>query len=175
MRRELIVLLLVTAIAAAAGCGSGDSTPAPVSPTIDEQAQDIATPLVPPPPPPPPLAVTPAAPAEETAAEKPEEKPKVVRKEAVAGVGKKGHGYGQGLIATPLAAYFRSRERMAFEVQIPKSMQIYKGIHGRAPKTHEEFMEKIIKENLIELPELRPGHRYVYDPKTEQLMVEHPR
>ena len=33
---------------------------------------------------------------------------------------------------------------------------------------------KIIKANNIHLPELPDGDRYMYDPKTEQLMVESP-
>ena len=36
-------------------------------------------------------------------------------------------------------------------------------------------MEKIIKAGGIRLPPLPPGHRYVYDPATEQLLVEQPR
>ena len=46
---------------------------------------------------------------------------------------------------------------------------------GRNPESHEEFMEKIVKFNQIKLPELPPGHKYVYDPATEQLMVERPK
>jgi len=53
-------------------------------------------------------------------------------------------------------------------------MRLYKAMNGHAPKTHEEFMEKIIKENRIQLPELPPGHRYRYYPEQEELMVEHP-
>ncbi len=34
-------------------------------------------------------------------------------------------------------------------------------------------MQRIIKENMIKLPDLPPGDRYVYDPKREELMVEH--
>ena len=43
-----------------------------------------------------------------------------------------------------------------------------------APKDNDEFMQRIIKENHIKLPELPEGDRYMYDPKTEQLMVESP-
>ena len=35
-------------------------------------------------------------------------------------------------------------------------------------------MEKIIKENMIKLPELPEGHKYVYDPMLKTLMVEKP-
>ena len=53
-------------------------------------------------------------------------------------------------------------------------MKLFKASEDRAPKSHEEFMEKIIKANNIHLPELPDGQRYQYDPKTEQLMVESP-
>ena len=36
-------------------------------------------------------------------------------------------------------------------------------------------MENVIKANQIKLPVLPPGHKYVYDPATKQLMVERPK
>ena len=35
-------------------------------------------------------------------------------------------------------------------------------------------MDRIIKENNIRLPTLPTGNRYVYDPKTGELMIEKP-
>ena len=90
-------------------------------------------------------------------------------------MGKKGRGYGKGVIATPAASLWATRERLVFEVQIPEAMKLFKATEDRAPKSHEEFMEKIIKANNIHLPELPDGDRYMYDPKTEQLMVESPK
>jgi hypothetical protein len=89
------------------------------------------------------------------------------------GVGKKGRGYGAGMVTTPIAAYFSVRERLAFD-QVAHAMDLYKATNEHGPKSHEEFMEKIIKENGIKLPQLPAGERYLYDPKTEQLMVERP-
>ena len=95
------------------------------------------------------------------------------RVKAEVGVGAKGHDYGEGIVATPLAAYFSAKERIAFDIQIPHAMQLYKAMHdGHGPKTHEEFMKDIIKEGGIKLPALRPGDRYLYDPAREELMVE---
>jgi hypothetical protein len=113
------------------------------------------------PPPPPPLAAAPA------------ETPSANAVKAEPGVGKKGRGYGPGLITTPVAAYFSIQERLAFD-QVAHDMELYKAEKGHAPTSHEEFMEKIIKEGGIKLPQLPAGHRYLYDPKTEQLMVERP-
>jgi hypothetical protein len=92
---------------------------------------------------------------------------------AAAGVTGKGN-YQPGLITTPVSIYFRVQERLIFEVQIPHAMQLFEAENGYKPRSHEEFMEKIIKANNLELPDLPPGHRYVYDPERGELMVEHP-
>jgi hypothetical protein len=115
-----------------------------------------------------PAAVAPPAPTP------PPEAEKKVEKKAEVGVGKKGRGYGKGVVATPAASLFAVRERLVFEVQIPEAMKLFKATEDRAPKSHEEFMEKIIAANNIKLPELPDGDRYRYDPKTAQLMVESP-
>jgi hypothetical protein len=90
------------------------------------------------------------------------------------GVGAKGRGYSPGLITTPVSVFFRTQERITFQIAIPHAMNLYKASNGSAPKTHEEFMEKIIKEQRIKLPDLPQGQRYIYDPAKEELMVEHP-
>jgi hypothetical protein len=103
------------------------------------------------------------------------EKPAATREKAAVGVGEKGRGYGLGPVAVPIAALFSTKnERVPFDIQIPKTMQLYKAEKGHAPKTHDEFMNEIIKKGQISLPQLPPGHKYVYDPEQEQLMVETP-
>jgi hypothetical protein len=101
--------------------------------------------------------------------------PQTVVQKAEMGVGQKGRDYGTGPVAKPAAAYFAARERIAFDIQIPHAMNLFKSVEGRTPKSHEEFMEKIVRANQIQLPKLPEGHRYVYDPKQEQLMVERPK
>jgi hypothetical protein len=98
----------------------------------------------------------------------------VARKKAEVGVGKKGD-YRPGLITTPLRAYWKAQERIAFEIQIRHALDLYKATNGNFPKTQEEFDQQIIKANMIKLPELPQGHRYVYDPEQGELMVEYPR
>ena len=99
------------------------------------------------------------------------------REVAGVGVGKKGRklekhkGTGQ-IIAQPAVSYFRAKEKIVFEIVIPKNMQLFQATNGRFPKSHEEFMKEIIEFGQIQLPELPEGGRYVYDPKTHQLMVE---
>ncbi len=90
---------------------------------------------------------------------------------AQVGVGRKGKSYGGGIITEPASQYWKAKEQIAFKIQIPSGMNTFKALNDRAPASHEEFMEKIINEGRIELPELPLGKRYEYDPKTEQLMV----
>jgi hypothetical protein len=147
------------------GVSSGQKTPPPPPPPPSTSAvPPSGTSSLPPPPPPPPATATPSPAAEV---------PSANAVKAEAGVGKKGRGYGAGMVTTPIAAYFRVQERLAFD-QVTHAMDLYKATNEHGPKSHEEFMEKIIKENGIKLPQLPAGERYLYDPKTEQLMVERP-
>jgi hypothetical protein len=93
------------------------------------------------------------------------------------GVGQAGRSLDQyeGVTVTPVKALFATRERLVFEVQIPQALNLFNATEGRNPKSHEEFMEKIVKANNIQLPELPPNNRYIYDPKTNELMVEQPK
>jgi len=102
------------------------------------------------------------------------EEPELEREVAKAGVGKKGRNYGGGIISEPVHQYFHQSQRIEF-MKITGAMKMYKGEHGYFPKTEEEFMSKIVKFNSIELPELPEGERYVYDPKSGELMVERPK
>lgn len=115
--------------------------------------------------------------AELEAEKQPKPEPEMISEVATVGSGKKGHGYGGGMITEPVRAYFRTRERVVFEITIPNAMKTFKAIDpkGKGPASHEEFMEKIIRENAIELPALPDGWRYRYDPETEDLMVERPK
>ena len=72
---------------------------------------------------------------------------------------------------SPVQPYFRATDLNALRIQIPDAVRLYKATHGSAPKSHEEFMQKIVKENNIHLPELPPGRRYLYAPDREELMV----
>jgi hypothetical protein len=119
------------------------------------------------------VAVQPGAtaPADQAAAGDPAN-----RETAQVGVGKRGRDYEPGFITTPIAAYFTTGDRIAFEVQIPSAMKLYKAAHNnKGPKTHEEYFDVIIKENAVQLPDLPAGDSYIYDPKTEELMVQHPK
>ncbi len=109
-------------------------------------------------------------------ADTPTAEPEVARDVARVGVGRKGRGYGGGLVSEPARQFFGIRERLVFDAQIPQALNTYKALDpaGKGPKTHDEFMAKVIKENGIQLPELPDGQRYVYEAESETLMVERP-
>lgn len=97
---------------------------------------------------------------------------RVLEKAAVGATGK--GNYEPGLTTTPLNVYFTVKERVVYEIAIPQALALYEATNGFKPKTQEIFMKEIIEFNKIELPALPEGHRYVYDPKLGELMVEHP-
>lgn len=138
-------------------------------------AEAKTAPVVPPAAPPtiPPAAAPPAAPPPATSAPNSEQ---VVAKQ---GVGIKGRSLDEyeGVVVTPVKSLFAARERVVFDIQIPQALQLYKANdpQGAGPKTHEQFMAEVIAANNIKLPQLPDKHRYLYDPKTEQLMVERPK
>ncbi|NLS91855.1 MAG: hypothetical protein GXX96_06700 [Planctomycetaceae bacterium] len=102
--------------------------------------------------------------------EAPEPAPQPERKKAEAGVTGRGN-YGGGFGTTALSTRVRVQEKLEF-LQVDQALNLYKASTGALPKTHEEFMEKIIKANQINLPQLQPGDKYIYDPEKGQLMVE---
>jgi hypothetical protein len=114
-----------------------------------------------------------AAPANEPAAE--EDAPGEGETKSPIGASGKGQDYGgPGFVTTPIETLFRIEDRVIFQAQIPNNMKIYKAQHNnKGPKTQEEFMEAIIKEGGITLPELPDGEAYWYNPKTEELLVRH--
>jgi hypothetical protein len=103
------------------------------------------------------------APAASQASEEPQ------RKKAKAGVTGRGN-YGGGMGTASLSALVRVQEKVEFQ-QVEYALKLYKAQHGELPKSHEEFMDKIIKFNNIKLPELQPGDEYLYDPDEGELFV----
>jgi hypothetical protein len=169
------VLLSIAGLLMLTGCGGHESSPPAATPPAAVNA--------PPPPPPPPPAPTessaPAAPVapppSATANDAPPAAPNAPepeRQKADVGIGSKGH-YQQGILTTPLSVYFRAEEMVTFQMKIPKVMQLFQATENRLPKSQAEFMQ-LLKDNDIVLPQLPPGRRYFYDPKTGELMVEEP-
>ena len=108
--------------------------------------------------------------------------PETVRVKAEAGVTGKGqydHGSGEkpmDILLVPLQQHFRVQERIAFDIQLKHTEDLYKAAHdNKLPPTHEEYMKEIIEAGQVKLPQLPDGHKYVYDPEKQQLMVEKPK
>ncbi len=176
MRISFIPFALVIGILA--GCEESPSNNAPASPATPPPSATAQTPA---PPPPPPANAQPAAPpiapqASLAGANTPQTPPPgMIAEKADVGSGDKGRGYGEGFIATPVATYFAARERIMFSIQIPEFIKAYEFEHDlKGPKSNEEFMEKIIKKNHVQLPTLPPGHKYWYDAKDGTLKVLRP-
>lgn len=155
MRFQTSIGLVAIGLALCAGCetrppGASDTSatePAPLEPA--------------------PQAAAPAAP------------PEMVREEATVGVGKRGGDLPVeprpvDIITTPTNVYFAAKEQIAFNIQVPQALDLYKASEGRGPQSEQEFFDKVIKANNIQLPELPEGHKYVFDVEQQQLMVEHP-
>ncbi|MCL2745257.1 MAG: hypothetical protein FWE67_15555 [Planctomycetaceae bacterium] len=188
MRTTILVVSLVVLLPVLSGCDLAK----PQAPVADMPVQ--TTPAVQPATPPAPqeesasaespdttVAEMPGAALTEQSAQ-PEQPEGTERVKADVGAGKKGH-YGQkggeaatDIITVPIATLFRAQEITAYRIKVPQAMQLYKASNdGKAPATHEEYWEKIIKANEITLPQLPDGQRYVYDPATEGLLIEKPK
>ncbi|MGA2797506.1 MAG: hypothetical protein ABSE63_08015 [Thermoguttaceae bacterium] len=181
MHHKLFIIALLLVLTA--GCGSSTSqntAQPPDEKAASTQAETKKVEAPKPPPAPPDEAFTaaeqkPVPPPKAKGPVSPTPPPGMTMEKAQVGSGDKGRGYGGGIIGTPVSTYFAAKERIMFEIQIPECLRAYKFENDfKGPKTNEEFMEKVIKKNGIQLPTLPPGHSYIYDPKEEQLMVIRP-
>jgi hypothetical protein len=160
---------------------TGCDQPPPASPGTSSSV--VATP--PPPPPPPPVedsSTTPSLkggsqPSGADQAASATEDESVERVKAEPGVGIRGRSLDpyEGVIVTPVKAFFAARERIAFVAQFQHQYDIYKAMTGEVPKDFDELKAKVLDPYQIKLPQLPPGHRYVWDAEKEELQVERPR
>ena len=54
---------------------------------------------------------------------------------------------------------------------IHQSVEMFRATNGRYPKDHDEFMQKVIRQNGIRLPKLPGGAEYQYDVENHKLVV----
>jgi hypothetical protein len=73
-------------------------------------------------------------------------------------------------VTAPLAAYGPIVES-AVKAQITQALGFFNATEARYPNSHEEFMERIIKENNIRLPVLPYKGKYMYDVEKHELMI----
>lgn len=55
--------------------------------------------------------------------------------------------------------------------QIDHAVNLFQALEGRYPENYEEFMERIIRENNIQLPQLPAYQEYSYDEKNHKLVI----
>jgi hypothetical protein len=77
-------------------------------------------------------------------------------------------------ITGPLSAYPSMMEKVSI-LGVDYALTAFNATEGRYPASHEEFMEKIIKENNIKLPVLPYKGRYMYDVENHQLKAVYDR
>lgn len=106
----------------------------------------------------------------------PPPEPGTERVKAQAGVGAKGRSLDneQGLLVTPVKAFFAAKERIAFEQAFYGQYRLYRATE-EAPKDYDELKAKVLDPYMVKLPLLPPGHKYVWDAATEELQVERPK
>jgi hypothetical protein len=122
------------------------------------------------------LAARPSAPQPAQPSSLPPPESGTERVKAQAGVGAKGRSLDneQGLLVTPVKAFFAAKERIAFEQAFYGQYRLYRATED-APKDYAELKAKVLDPYLIKLPPLPPGHKYVWDAANEELQVERPK
>ncbi|MCH2202594.1 MAG: hypothetical protein MK102_11535 [Fuerstiella sp.] len=73
-------------------------------------------------------------------------------------------------IMAPLQAYEPMKQRIA-GLGIEHAVNLFHATEGRYPKDYEEFMQRIIKENNMRLPDPAKGFSYEYDVVNHKLVV----
>jgi hypothetical protein len=56
-------------------------------------------------------------------------------------------------------------------LQIEHAINLFNASEGRYPKSHEEFMTRIIQENQLKLPQLTADLEYQYDVDNHRLVI----
>jgi len=78
-----------------------------------------------------------------------------------------------GYLGSVLGAGMYAQHQVIF-LQVKNAINLDYGLNGDFPKSHEEFMERVIKFNKIQLPELSEGDEYLYDPEDHTLKIYRP-
>lgn len=73
-------------------------------------------------------------------------------------------------LSAPLSAYGPAVENIA-KTTIKAAIETFNASEGRYPKDYDEFMERIIKGQNIQLPVLPYKGRYMYDETNRELVV----
>ncbi len=73
-------------------------------------------------------------------------------------------------VTGPLEAYNPLKQRIA-ALSLDHAVNMFHALEGRYPKDYDEFMQRVIKENKIQLPEPAKGLCYEYDVENHKLLI----
>ena len=73
-------------------------------------------------------------------------------------------------ITGPLEAYGPLKQRIA-GLSLDHAVNMFHALEGRYPKDYDEFMQRVIRENKIQLPEPTKGLHYENDVENHKLLV----
>ena len=62
-------------------------------------------------------------------------------------------------------------EQKVSQLGIQHAVNLFQALEGRYPKDHEEFMQRIIRDNQIRLPSLPADLEYQYDLGKHELVI----
>lgn len=135
---------------------------------------------------PPPKSVTttaappgPPVPPQPAAAEPQLTAPETETVKAEAGVGIQGRSLDEheGVVVTPVKAYFSAKERVFFDIEFPANYDRWIVLEDQPPQDFEELKSRFLDPLGLtaHLPKLPAGHKYVWDAQAQQLMVERPK
>jgi len=102
------------------------------------------------------------------------------RVKAGKGVGLKGRSLDEyeGIYVTPAKAYFAAKERIFFEIEFKANYDRWIILEDdKVPKDFDELKSRFLDPLGLtaHLPVLPEGHKYVWNPTTQELEVERPR
>ena len=72
-----------------------------------------------------------------------------------------------------VAGGYRSALSQIEALPIKDGLRFFYGTEGRYPKSHEEFIEKVVKVHNIPLPDVEEGYKLEYDP-SDQIVYKIP-
>jgi hypothetical protein len=75
---------------------------------------------------------------------------------------------GTGYLGGVAAGYRSARERIEV-LPVNQAIQHFWATEGRYPKSHDEFMNKVVAPLQMRLPEVEEGYELRYDPEDHQL------
>ncbi|MEO2032815.1 MAG: hypothetical protein ABGZ35_12085 [Planctomycetaceae bacterium] len=73
-------------------------------------------------------------------------------------------------ITGPLEAYEPLKQRIA-ALSLDHAVNLFRALEGRYPKDYDEFMQRVIKDNKMQLPKPVKGLHYEYDVENHKLLV----